>query len=205
MEGLVIRKAAASDLERIADLVAGEPGREAIAIAGCEEAARKFGVGFIRLPGSPQGWPVSTVAELDGRVVGVMQINDESQSYRITPRVALLAVRTFGIVGIVPVLGRTRARLRVNPQLPPDAWFINELHVDPAYRNRGIGAALLEHAEQEARRRGLRRISLTTTTINPARHLYERHGYRVVETKTDSSYERYTGISGRHLMVKELS
>jgi len=47
-------------------------------------------------------------------------------------------------------------------------------------------------------------MSLTTTTINPARRLYERHGFHVVETKTDGAYERYTGIAGRHLMVKEL-
>jgi hypothetical protein len=35
------------------------------------------------------------------------------------------------------------------------------------------------------------------------------HGRRfdithVVETKTDAAYEKYTGIEGRHLMVKEL-
>jgi len=205
MEGLVIRKATVADLDRIAELISGEPGREAVAIAGCEEAAIKFGMGFIRLPGSPQGWPVSTVAELEGQVVGVMQINDESQSYRITPRVALLAIRTFGIVGIVPVLGRTRARLRVNPEFPKGTFHVSELDVDPAYQNRGIGGALLAQAESEARRLGYKTLSLVTTTVNPARRLYERNGYRVVETKTDSSYERYTGISGRHLMVKELS
>jgi len=47
-------------------------------------------------------------------------------------------------------------------------------------------------------------MSLTTHTSNPARRLYERHGYRVVETRTDPAYERYTGIEGRVLMVKEL-
>jgi len=76
--------------------------------------------------------------------------------------------------------------------------------VDPRHRNRGIGGAMLDHAEEEARRRGHRLMSLTTTTANPARHLYERHGFRVVETLTDAAYERYTGIAGRHLMVKEL-
>jgi ribosomal protein S18 acetylase RimI-like enzyme len=47
-------------------------------------------------------------------------------------------------------------------------------------------------------------MALTTTTENPARHLYERHGFRVVETRTDPAYERYTGIEGRHRMVKDL-
>jgi len=47
-------------------------------------------------------------------------------------------------------------------------------------------------------------MALTTTTTNPARHLYIRHGYRVVETRLDPAYERLTGIPGRVLMVKEL-
>lgn len=80
----------------------------------------------------------------------------------------------------------------------------SELHVHPRYRNRGIGSAALDYAEVEAQRLGHRHMSLTTTTTNPARRLYERRGFRVVETRTDPMYERYTGIPGRHLMVKEL-
>ncbi len=79
-----------------------------------------------------------------------------------------------------------------------------ELDVDPQHRNRGIGGALLDYADAEARQQGYRLMSLTTTTINPARRLYERHGFGVVETKTDPAYQRYTGIEGRVLMVKEL-
>ena len=56
----------------------------------------------------------------------------------------------------------------------------------------------------EARQRGHSQMALIVTTANPARRLYERHGFRIVETRTDPVYERYTGVSGRHLMVKEL-
>ena len=87
---------------------------------------------------------------------------------------------------------------------PAGSYYIAEIDVDPDWRNRGIGGALLDYAEAEARAAGYTVMSLTTTTINPARRLYERHGFRVVETKTDAAYERYTGIQGRHLMVKEL-
>ena len=85
-----------------------------------------------------------------------------------------------------------------------DVAFNKEIQADLAYRNRGIGGALLWYAEAKAREGGYARMSLTTTTINPARRLYERHGFRVVETLTDTDYERYTGIEGRHLMVKDL-
>jgi len=203
MEGLTIRKATANDVERIAEIIAGEPGAEAVAIAGCVEAARELGMALVRLPGSPQGWERSTVAELDGRVVGVVQAG-EDLSFRITPRLLGLVIRTFG-VGLISIWPRYKARQRVDPEAPAGSWYVGELDVDPEYQNRGIGRALLDHAEQEARWYGLKKMSLQTTTINPARRLYERHGFRVVETRTDSSYERYTGIAGRHLMVKELS
>ncbi len=204
MEALSIRQATAIDTDRIAEIIAGDPGQEAIAIAGCVEAARNFGMGLVRLPGSPQGWQHSTVAELNGQVVGVLQTSSANASFRLTPRLARLVLRTFGF-GIVSVYGRFRARLRVNPSFPAGAFYIAELHVDPASRNRGTGGTLLDHAEKEARRLNYRQMSLMTTTTNPARRLYERHGFAVVETRTDPAYERYTGIAGRHLMVKELS
>jgi ribosomal protein S18 acetylase RimI-like enzyme len=47
-------------------------------------------------------------------------------------------------------------------------------------------------------------MSLSTSTANPARRLYERHGFRIAETRTNATYEILTGIEGRHLMVKEL-
>jgi len=203
MEELTIRKAVAADLERIAELVAGDPGQEAVALAGCAEAARAFGMALVRLTGSPQGWERSTLAKLDGRVVGVAQTSHGTESFPVTPRLALLALRTFG-VGIVSVLGRARARHRVDIPHAKESYHVEELNVDPSYRSRGIGGALLDEVEAQARNAGLRMMSLNTTTVNPARRLYERHGFRVAETRTDAVYERYTGIAGRHLMVKEL-
>jgi ribosomal protein S18 acetylase RimI-like enzyme len=204
MEGLTIRPATAADTERIAELIAGEPGQEAIGIAGCVEAARNFGMGFVRLQDGPQAWQQSALAEIDSRTVGVLQAGEGESPFKLSPRVAMLALRVFG-VGIVSVLGRARARQRIQHQSPAGAYTIREFDVDPAYRNRRIGGTMLDHAEADARKQGYKLLSLTTTTNNPARRLYERHGYAVVSTLTDAAYERYTGIAGRHLMVKELS
>lgn len=204
MQDLTIRKARAEELDRIAEIIVGDPGQEAIAIAGCVEAAREFGMGWVRLPDSPQGWQRTTVAELDGEVVGIIQAGPPVDSFQVTPRVAWLALRILG-VSLVTALPRLRARQRVQVDAPEGSYYIAELDVDPAHRNRGIGGALLDYAEAEARRLDHARMALSTTTSNPARHLYERHGFHVEHTATDPSYKRYTGIDGRHLMVKELA
>src|SRR5439155_14521366 len=55
MERLTIRKASASDTDRIVELFAGDPGDEASGIAGSREKAIAFGTGMVRLPESPPG------------------------------------------------------------------------------------------------------------------------------------------------------
>ncbi|MDP2675533.1 MAG: GNAT family N-acetyltransferase [Dehalococcoidia bacterium] len=207
MEGLTFRKATPEDAERVAEIVAGDPGREAIGIARDVDRARAMGIVIARMEGMPAGrggLDHTTLAELHGEAVGIVHASSGTGRFKVTPAVALAAIRIFGPLGAVRLLPRVRARARVDTPSPAGALHIGELDVDPRYRNRGIGGALLSHVEAEAREQGCRLMSLTTHMANPARRLYERHGFRVVETRTDPDYERYTGIEGRVLMVKEL-
>ncbi len=159
---------------------------------------------MVRLPGSRQGWQHTVLAELEGEPVGVLQAGVNPVGVKITPRLALMALRILGPVGVFKLLPRLRARGRLDIEAPDGSYHVAEVHVDARLRGRGIGGAMLEYAEEEARKRGCRRMSLTTNTTNPARRLYERHGYRIQQTHTDPDYEHYTGIEGRVLMVKEL-
>lgn len=207
VEGLTFRRAAPADAERIAEIVAGDPGREAVGIAGDEDRARAMGMVIARMegmPAGPGGLHHTVLAELDGETVGIVQARSGTDRFKITPAVALAAIRIFGPIGAVRLLPRVRARARVEIPSPEGAYHVAELDVDPRYRNRGIGGALLDRAEAQAVESGYRQMTLETTTINPARRLYERHGFRVLETRTDPDYERYTGIQGRVRMVKEL-
>ena len=52
---------------------------------------------------------------------------------------------------------------------------------------------------------GAAHLSLTTRSDNPARRLYERNGYTVIEERTGRRYARMTGTPGRILMVKPLA
>ena len=205
MEGLTLRKATAADMPRIIEIVAGEPGQEAIGLCESVDAARRIGMGAWGIPPFSREWERATLAEADGQIVGVLIAGAAVESTRVTLSLIWLAIKTLGPIKVWRFRPRMAARSRVQPALPAGAFHVGELDVDSRYRNRGIGGTLLDRAETEAINGGYRRMSLTTTTSNPARHLYERHGFRVVETRTDPVYERYTGIQGRVLMVKDLA
>ena len=208
MEGLTVRKARLEETDRIAEIMHGEPMPEAVGLAFDDpELARALGSALIRMPASPMGWQRTVFAVNDDKAVGMLQADRSEVTSASLMELGVLfrLLRIFGPVKFVRGLPRVRIRARLNFAYPAGAYIVHELHVDPAYRNRGIGGALLDYAEAEARRLGHTCMALSTTTTNPARHLYERHGFRIAETKTDPDYERMTGISGRHLMVKELS
>lgn len=120
-------------------------------------------------------------------------------------RLLVPVIRTVGFGGLWRLLRSRPAWARVGFQPVPGAYHIAELDVDGRYRNRGIGAAFLRLAEEQARREGCAAMSLTTDISNPAQHLYERAGFRVVETKRDAEYERWSLSPGRVLMVKDLA
>lgn len=85
------------------------------------------------------------------------------------------------------------AWLRLFPENDPGYGFvagdIPELGVSvlPARRGEGIGGELVRLLEQAAFADGVRAISLSVNTDNPAMRLYARIGYEVVRVDGDSS------------------
>ena len=62
--------------------------------------------------------------------------------------------------------------------LPPGRAHVSDLLVSPLWRRRGVGTALLQAAEEEARGRGLRECTLDVDAGNAAAlELYRRAGY----------------------------
>jgi len=84
----------------------------------------------------------------------------------------LVAVESGEILGLAWVI-TTRALDR--------SAYLSLLLVAEGKQSRGIGSALLAHAERRARALGSRHLVLLTTTTNRrARAFYRRHGYRHV-------------------------
>ena len=86
--------------------------------------------------------------------------------------------------------GRLAGYIRVKPvtPLPENAHVLGivGLAVAPGDRRRGIASALLAAAEQHARARGARKLSLRVLSTNGgAMRLYERHGFQREGTLRD--------------------
>ena len=71
------------------------------------------------------------------------------------------------------------------------AW-IEDVVVDVAYRDRGIGAELVRHAIDEARRLGVEQLMLTSNPMREAANrLYQRMGF---ERKMTNCYKMDKGL-----------
>ena len=74
-----------------------------------------------------------------------------------------------------------------------DYMYFGRLAVLPAYRNRGISAALISYVEARARELGLRSVRLGVRVALPhLRARYERLGYRVIEQRSHAGYTEPT-------------
>jgi ribosomal protein S18 acetylase RimI-like enzyme len=58
--------------------------------------------------------------------------------------------------------------------------FLSNIGITPAYQGRGIGTRLIQDLLEEARARGMS-VELQVLKVNPARALYERLGFVVVD------------------------
>ena len=64
----------------------------------------------------------------------------------------------------------------------PGEAYVEQLAVATAARGKGIGKALLEWAEAKAREHGCTQLTLAVLNGNRAIHLYERFGFKTVDT-----------------------
>jgi ribosomal protein S18 acetylase RimI-like enzyme len=203
---ITYRRATAADSDLLADIVLGEEQQVTTQVAMRLYGINRFDVAralFRTTWRAGDNWRLSEIAMEASEPVGVIQVG--SSSMKVTPQVVLAVLRALGPRALARLPHRMHIQRRVSPAKPPGAFVVAELHVAPEWRGRGAGQAMLEHAESEAREGQYREMALHTLTNNPARRLYERFGFRVVETCVDDEFRRLTGSDGNLLMIKDLS
>lgn len=200
---IAFRIATVDDVPSLLDVLGPDPSDEQLAMAGGDAVrARDFRELMNAHLVSRTALAHTTVALRNGRVVGLLQTGSEIGD-RVTFALVANIVRVFGF-GVFAFVRRDRLRARVHLAPPAGAFHIAELHVHRDCRNGGIGGVLMAEAERAARAAGALVMSLTTTTNNPARRLYERCAFVVTATRTDPEYRALTGVDGRILMLKKL-
>jgi ribosomal protein S18 acetylase RimI-like enzyme len=89
-----------------------------------------------------------------------------------------------------------RATLDFAASRPPGRTLFRNAWVEPAWRSRGIGAALVRRAEEIAGARGYEALDLLVRVDNPrALALYRRLGFEVVGEEVN----RYVADSGEEV------
>jgi GNAT superfamily N-acetyltransferase len=112
-------------------------------------------------------------------------------------RALLVAEDESGIVGTVQlVLGQ--------PENQPHRADLSKMLVHRRARRRGLGAALLQAAEEMARDCGKTLLVLDTNESSDAERLYARMGWVRVGTIPDYSVQPHGGLRGTTLFYKKV-
>ena len=72
-----------------------------------------------------------------------------------------------------------------------DNWEIIQIQLLPDYQHMGIGTKLIQNLQKEASRQGIA-VFLSVLKVNPAKRLYERLGFEVIQEKDKSYTMRYS-------------
>ena len=171
-----------------------------------EAFAAKFRVGFrspediVRLFRVSVDTTSCITAAVDGALVGVLTFRTaESEFYRLDP-VAVFSnfppLRAFRVMLNLMFLLQT-AR--------PHEFIVTSLAVTPEARDRGVGTALMQRAEERARTLGKRTVGLGVIQENQAAiRLYRRLGYRTAWSTSSILARMTTGSREVRRMEKIL-
>lgn len=106
---------------------------------------------------------------------------DETRWRNIAPKASFFLLSDMNLAGhqIIGFLS-----VRDEPD-SPNALHIGDVQLEQQYRNRGAGWATLALVERMARSGGLNELTLNVFRDNPAQRLYERYGFRRIDTQFD--------------------
>lgn len=117
------------------------------------------------------------IAMYDQKVVGILAIQTHKRSF-LNPTIKTM-VNEYGIL---KGFYRYAKALLLYHKVNVDEWHIEGIAVSEEMRGLGIGAELIQLMENNARKNGIKKITLDVINTNPkAKKLYERLGF--IKTK----------------------
>jgi GNAT superfamily N-acetyltransferase len=134
---------------------------------------------------------VYAAIDVSGRVLGVAFVTGHSRVLCLSREALSVAYGRFGGAWRYAFYRALTARRRSYPR---DVRGLEGFSVDPGCRGKGIGAAMIDKIASDARAEGARAIELNVGDVNPARHLYQRAGFRVTRTGGVWPFSRRLGF-----------
>ncbi|AMW33168.1 Acetyltransferase, GNAT family [Fervidobacterium changbaicum] len=171
----VIRKAEISDADVIASLIL-ETGRSFLPLLFGPYVKLILGR-LVKTPGTVFSLDNTHVLEIDeGKVVGII-VMFEGNTVRkraLKTGFALFQLMGFELFRRLPMFRYVWMRNKIRP----DEFYISNVAVDKNYRGRGYGRKLMLFAEEVAKQKKFKKISLDVENTNvQAIELYKRLGY----------------------------
>ena len=146
------------------------------------------------------GYKLASIAESGNEPVGLLIASRGDELNRLNLKTIPHLIAVLGFMRAIRFIDRG-IYLPGGKEADNDELYIGNLGVLPSMQGRSFGSQLLEHAERLAHEKDLKKCSLIAGWHNEnARRLYERIGYRVVETVPDEKENL-----GYYRMVKVLS
>ncbi len=201
-----IRPATLCDAADAAPLIALAMGRVGPILFGAGDPARATATwaALFARRGNRFSHEFAAVAVTSGRVIGLALSYPRARMGRIALATAGQALEIFGPLGFVRFVLRALP-LAAIPEARGEEYFLDALAVSPACCRKGIGALIVGHVEDRARAAGFPACACTSEIGNdPAHRLFERLGYRVVETFRVSTTAGLGGFRGVDRLVKRL-
>jgi ribosomal protein S18 acetylase RimI-like enzyme len=205
---LLIRSASSPDKIIAAELILSTMGSTGDGLFGFgdhQRAVQAIGSFFIR-SGNRFSYDLSSLAEIDNKVAGALLAYPGNQSNILDFGLAGPIFREYGLKNSARFLGFMLRYVSSYKENEPDEFYIAHLATLAPFRNKGVGTALLIHAEKLAREAGFRKCSLMVDIDNDvARNLYSKSGYQVVRMVMTPKMKARFQVRGFEHRVKILS
>jgi GNAT superfamily N-acetyltransferase len=177
-----------------AELVFAAASSEYACMAGSAERARRIVASAWARPGHSASFEHALVAEVDGRLAGVLIAFPARRRYRLH----LGLLRTS--IGQVPprrwplLAAALPALILASPRPPRDSYYVGTTAVAPHARRRDVASTLAYHAERAAAGGGFPLIVAHTGSRHAiARRALERYGFRPLKERRNG-YVLYSKV-----------
>jgi ribosomal protein S18 acetylase RimI-like enzyme len=206
VESLAIRPAEVADANWAARLIfAAGPGLFSYVFAAQPDEALTILEQAFVMPQHAFSYEHVQILEVDHQPAGLVLGYPGSLKRKAEDQVRAVMAQIIPVQRVPRILVNLADLTRIKQDVEPQDYYILSLGIDPAFRSKGLGAALLRDTEELARDRHCAYICCDVPYTNrKAQRWLNRHDYHITCSKTSHRFEHMTDAGGLHRMERQL-